>query len=98
VCGEMGRTPRINNAGGRDHWDNLAPLLLAGGGLRMGQVVGRSQPNGGEPNSEPVRIPNLIATILQTLVNTGELRLLTGMPREIQQTLASHEPIAELMP
>jgi len=98
VCGEMGRTPRINNAGGRDHWGSLAPLLLAGGGLRMGQVVGRSQPNGGEPNSEPVRIPNLIATILQTLVNTGELRLLTGMPREIQQTLASHEPIAELMP
>ncbi len=38
VCGEMGRTPRINRNGGRDHWGNLAPLLLAGGGLRMGQL------------------------------------------------------------
>src|SRR5262249_13797987 len=39
-CGEMGRTPKINKNGGRDHWGNLAPLLLAGGGLKMGQVVG----------------------------------------------------------
>src|SRR5207244_4627937 len=44
-CGEMGRTPRINKKGGRDHWGNLAPLLLAGGGLNMGQVIGRSSRN-----------------------------------------------------
>ena len=41
-CGEMGRTPRLNARGGRDHWGNLAPLLLAGGGLKMGQVIGQS--------------------------------------------------------
>ena len=41
-CGEMGRTPRINKNGGRDHWGNLGPLLLAGGGLKMGQVIGQS--------------------------------------------------------
>ena len=46
ACGEMGRTPKINKAGGRDHWGNLAPLLLAGGGLKMGQVVGRSSRTG----------------------------------------------------
>ncbi|HZZ81769.1 MAG TPA: DUF1501 domain-containing protein, partial [Gemmataceae bacterium] len=42
VCGEMGRTPRINRNGGRDHWGNLAPLLVSGGGLRMGACIGRS--------------------------------------------------------
>src|SRR5262249_27245333 len=45
VCGEMGRTPRLNDKGGRDHWANLGPLLLSGGGLRMGQVIGRSDRN-----------------------------------------------------
>jgi hypothetical protein len=98
VCGEMGRTPQINNQGGRDHWGNLAPLLLSGGGLRMGQVVGQSRANGSEPNSEPIRIPNLIATIMHTLVNVGDVRLMSGMPREIGQTMAGYEPIAALMP
>jgi hypothetical protein len=97
VCGEMGRTPRINNNGGRDHWGNLAPLLLAGGGLRMGQVIGRSNSNGGEPATTPVRIPNLIATILHTLFNVGELRLVPGLPREVAQTMTGWEPIAELL-
>ena len=45
----MGRTPRINKNGGRDHWGNLGPLLLAGGGLKMGQVIGQSAANGGDP-------------------------------------------------
>jgi hypothetical protein len=97
MCGEMGRTPAINNQGGRDHWGNLAPLLVAGGGLQMGQVVGRSAANGGTPNSEPVRLNNLIATILHTLVDMGEVRINPSMPREINQAIAGYEPIAQLM-
>src|SRR5262249_13041557 len=62
-CGEMGRTPRINANGGRDHWGGLAPLLLAGGRLKMGQVIGQSTKNAGEPSSDPVRIPNPVATV-----------------------------------
>jgi hypothetical protein len=96
VCGEMGRTPRINNQGGRDHWGNLAPLLLAGGGLRMGQVIGRSNRIGGEPATTPIRPHNLIATILHTLFNVGELRLVPGLPREIAQTMTGWEPIPGL--
>src|SRR5205807_8739110 len=61
--GEMGRTPRINKNGGRDHWGGLAPLLLAGGGLKMGQVIGQSTGNAGEPNSEPIRNKHLISTV-----------------------------------
>jgi hypothetical protein len=96
VCGEMGRTPRINRNAGRDHWGNLAPLLLAGGGLNMGQVIGQSNSNAGEPSSSPIRIPNLISTILHTLFNVGELRLVPGLSREIAQTMTGWEPIGGL--
>ncbi len=93
ACGEMGRTPRINNQGGRDHWGGLAPLLLTGGGLRMGQVIGRSNRTAGEPASNPVRIQNLVATIMSTLFDMGELRLVPSMQREIAQVMTSWEPI-----
>lgn len=95
ACGEMGRTPRINGKGGRDHWGNLGPLLLYGGGLKMGQVIGRSDRNAGGPNSDPVRIPHVIGTILHTLFDTGELRIVPGVPREIA-TLSGWEPIPGL--
>ena len=96
VCaGEMGRTPKINKRGGRDHWGNLAPLLLAGGGLRGGQVIGSSTRDGGEPRSDAVRIENLLATVMQTLVDPGELRLVRGMPNEVVR-VATAEPIAGL--
>jgi uncharacterized protein (DUF1501 family) len=97
VCGEMGRTPRVNKNGGRDHWGNLGPLLLAGGGLKMGQVIGQSNRIGGEPQSDPVRIQNLVATIAHTLFDMGEVRIVPGMPREIAQTLTSYEPIPGLL-
>jgi uncharacterized protein (DUF1501 family) len=97
VCGEMGRTPRINRNGGRDHWGNIAPLLLAGGGLRMGQVIGRSDRNAGSPATTPIRIQNLLATILHTVFDVGQLRVVAGMPREIAQTMTGWEPIAGLL-
>jgi uncharacterized protein (DUF1501 family) len=86
-CGEMGRTPRINKNGGRDHWGNLAPLLLAGGGLRMGQVIGQSTRDGGGPLSQPVTIQHLVATIMHTLFDTGKLRVLRGLPRDFAPLL-----------
>jgi hypothetical protein len=97
ACGEMGRTPRINKNGGRDHWGNLAPLLLAGGGLKMGQVIGRSSRDAGEPQSEPARIQNLVATILHALLDVGAVRLIPGLPREITQVMTSWEPIPGLL-
>lgn len=96
VTGEIGRTPKINAKGGRDHWGNLGPLLLAGGGLKMGQVIGQSSRNGGEPNSDPVRIKNIISTVMNTLFDTGKIRVTRGMPREILQ-MAEWEPIPGLM-
>jgi hypothetical protein len=95
ACGEMGRTPRINKNGGRDHWGNLGPLLLAGGGLPQGVVIGQSSANGGDPATEPVRIPNLIGTILHTLFETGKLRITRGVSRELAQ-MADYAPIRGL--
>jgi hypothetical protein len=94
-CGEMGRTPRINKNGGRDHWGNLAPLLLAGGGLKMGQVIGQSDRIGGSPASEPVRIKNLIGTLMHTLFDVGKLRVIRGVPREVLE-MSEYKPITGL--
>ncbi len=97
VCsGEMGRTPKINKRGGRDHWGNLAPLMLAGGGLNMGQVIGQSTRDVAEPLSTPYRIPDLIATIMHTLFDLGELRLQRGIPNDIARAITSGEPIPGL--
>src|SRR5207253_7298570 len=70
-CGEMGRTPRINRNGGRDHWSRLAPLLLYGGGMRGGRVVGQSTKDGGEPVGDNLTPKNLISTILHTVFDVG---------------------------
>lgn len=75
ATGEMGRTPRLNKTGGRDHWAKLAPLLLYGGGLPAGKVVGRSTRDGGEPDSDACTTPNLISTILHTVFDVAQLRL-----------------------
>lgn len=96
ACGEMGRTPRINANGGRDHWGGLAPLLITGGGLKMGQVIGQSTRDAGGPASTPIRIPNLISTILHNVFDVGQLRLVPGIPRELTQQLVASEPIPGL--
>ncbi|MEI7686995.1 MAG: DUF1501 domain-containing protein [Planctomycetota bacterium] len=76
ATGEMGRTPRINRNGGRDHWAKLAPLLLYGGGMTGGRVIGQSTRDGGEPASDEYTSANLVSTILHTAFDTGKLRLL----------------------
>ncbi|MFO0951916.1 MAG: DUF1501 domain-containing protein [Isosphaeraceae bacterium] len=96
ACGEMGRTPRINQGGGRDHWGKLGPLVLAGGGYETGRVIGRSSRDGSEPASEPVTPRHLISTVMHTLFDVGKLRLVPDLPREFSQIMASWEPIPGL--
>lgn len=92
ACGEMGRTPRINKRGGRDHWSKLAPLLLYGGGIGGGQVVGQSDRQGGEPATDNLTPKHLISTIMHTVFDVGQLRLARGVPDPVMR-LASEEPI-----
>jgi hypothetical protein len=95
-CGEMGRTPRINKNGGRDHWGGSSPLLLSGGGLNMGQVIGQSTRDAGEPATEPFGNENLLATVMHTLLDIGQVRLMTGLPQDLLRALTTPEPISGL--
>ena len=67
ATGEFGRTPRLNAAGGRDHWPGVWSAVLAGGGTRGGTVIGASDPQGGEPVDRPVAPAELVATMYRSL-------------------------------
>jgi hypothetical protein len=67
VVGEFGRAPVMTKTGGRDHWFLVMSLLLAGGGLRMGQVIGETDSRGGEISQCPLGPGDLAATILKHL-------------------------------
>lgn len=96
VTGEMGRTPQLNGNGGRDHWGNLTPLLIAGGGLRMGQVIGRSDAIGSRPTSTPYGPAHLFATVMRFLFDVGQLRLRTDINRDLKAAIESNSGITEL--
>ncbi|MGF1579310.1 MAG: DUF1501 domain-containing protein [Gemmataceae bacterium] len=97
MTGEMGRTPRVNNRGGRDHWGRLTPLAIYGGGIRGGQVIGRSNNNGGEPATNPMTSSNLVATILQTMFNTTAIRLQDALPSDVSRLITDGHPIPGLL-
>ena len=67
LWGEFGRTPKINNMAGRDHWPHVQSILLAGGGIPGGRVYGASDPQGAKPAKDPVTPPELSATFLHLL-------------------------------
>ncbi len=96
ATGEMGRTPRINKNGGRDHWARLAPLLLYGGGINGGQVIGQSTRDGGEPATENITAKHLISTIIHTMLDIPQLRISTGgIPAEVAR-ITQTDPIPGL--
>ena len=64
ITGEMGRNPVLNAKGGRDHWGLLTPLIFAGGGLNMGQVIGQSDRRGGDAATERYTPQHLQGTIM----------------------------------
>src|SRR4029077_8817051 len=61
--GEFGRTPRINGANGRDHWAVSWSTVLAGGGIKGGQVIGKTSADGMEVSERPVSVPDFLATV-----------------------------------
>jgi len=69
VCNlaEFGRTPRVNPAGGRDHWPQCWSMYFAGGGVKGGRVIGKSDPVGGYPAERPVNPSEVVATIYHSL-------------------------------
>ncbi len=84
VWGEFGRTPRINKNGGRDHWPNVACALLAGGGIRAGQVIGATNRLGEHATERPVHFQEIFATLYHNLgidINRATLNDWSGRPR-----------------
>lgn len=96
LTGDFGRTPKINARGGRDHWANLSTLALFGGGLRMGQVIGKSAKNNDVPASEPITPANLFSTVMHFLFDVGTVRVVRGLPSPIVKLIESNKPIEEL--
>lgn len=93
VTGEMGRTPKINKDGGRDHWGKLSPLLLYGGAVKRGTVIGASDRRGGEPDREPCEQEHLLATIMHSAFDIGKLRVARDMPATLLRQIESLTPI-----
>ncbi|HXD86987.1 MAG TPA: DUF1501 domain-containing protein, partial [Urbifossiella sp.] len=107
LCGEFGRTPKMNDGGnggapmskgtpGRDHWGNAMFCLMGGGGVKGGQIVGSTDRLGQRPHTRAVTPSNIHATIYQVLGIDPKLQLLepTGRPVNV---LDDPEPISELL-
>ena len=97
VTGEMGRSPRINKNGGRDHYGELTSLLFSGGGLKMGQVIGQSDHQAAKPATEPYMPEHLLGTVMHALFNVAELRITQSVPKDIIRLAENSKPITPLI-
>ena len=98
VCNlqEFGRTPRVNPAGGRDHWPQCFTTYYAGGGVRGGQTVGRSDPIGGVPAERPTDPGDVVATIFHSLGYNLEAHLPGPAGRPFPLVDFGKQPVKEL--
>jgi hypothetical protein len=96
VCGgEFGRTPKINNVGGRDHWPQGFSMLVAGGGFAGGRVIGATDPQGEKKEPEkPVLVEDLHATVQNLLGIDYSREVMTPVGRPM--ALCKGEPVKEL--
>lgn len=96
--GEFGRTPKINKDGGRDHWPNVSCALLAGGGMRTGQVIGATDRLGGEAIKRPVSFQEVFSTLYHNMginATTTTVPDLTGRPHYLVDDNA--QPLPEVI-
>jgi len=96
--GEFGRTPQINKNAGRDHWPQVSCALLAGGGMRHGQVIGSTDRLGGRADDRPVTFQEVFATLYHNLdidVNQATVPDLQGRPQYLVEP--GVQPIRELV-
>ena len=96
VVSEMGRTPRLNARGGRDHHPACWTNFLAGGGIKGGQVYGASDKQGGQPADNPVEPPQFIATIYKAMGIDLDTTMMPG-PGDRPVRLIEAEPIRQLL-
>jgi len=96
--GEFGRTPIINKDAGRDHWPQVGCGLVAGGGLKTGQVIGKTDRLGGQIVERPVHFGEVLATLYQKIgldPHQTTLKDLAGRPQYLVDH--QHQPMRELI-
>ncbi|MGH9722147.1 MAG: DUF1501 domain-containing protein [Bryobacteraceae bacterium] len=96
AMGEFGRTPKVNPAGGRDHWPACWTMLMGGGGIKGGQIVGASDEIGAMPKDRPVTPAEIAATVYHALGIPLDLEMPGAQGRPIRLVDHSAEPIREL--
>ena len=97
VWGEFGRTPKINQNAGRDHWPQASHCLLAGGGMRMGQVIGSTNRLGEHPQDRPVHYRDVFATLYHNLGIDARRTTLADLRGRPHYLVDNRDPIAELV-
>jgi uncharacterized protein (DUF1501 family) len=96
--GEFGRTPRINGQTGRDHWANAWTTVLGGGGIRGGQIYGRTSADGTTiEGGRPISTHDFIATIAQALGIDGSRQNMSNVGRPIRVVEPGATPIREVL-
>jgi hypothetical protein len=98
VWGEFGRTPTINKDAGRDHWPRVSCGLLAGGGMKTGQIIGATDRLGGEAAERPVHFQEVFATLYHCIgidVNKATINDLSGRPQFLVDN--NYQPMRELI-
>jgi hypothetical protein len=96
VLGEFGRTPRVNKNGGRDHWPSSMSVLLAGGGMKVGQVIGSTNDKGERPRERKLHPNDVWATVYHNLGIDPQQTFINNAGRPVP-ILPHGKPIAELM-
>jgi len=97
VWGEFGRTPQINPKGGRDHWPRVSCAMLAGGGMRTGQVIGATDQLAGEPADRPVHFQEVFATLYERMgIDPLNTVLQDNVSRPQHLVDSGYAPISEL--
>ena len=83
MMGEMGRTPRINEKAGRDHWSQAQSVLFAGGGTKPGQVIGATDKQGSAPVADPVSVEDILRTVFHLMGINADKTYLTPLGRPV---------------
>lgn len=95
--GEFGRTPRINGSSGRDHWAVSWTTVLCGGGIKGGQFIGETTPDGMEVKDRPVSVADLMATICQSVGVDPRKQNMSNVGRPIRIVDPEAKPITEIL-
>jgi hypothetical protein len=96
MWGEFGRTPRINGGAGRDHWGPVMSALVAGGGMKMGQMIGTTNARGEYPKDRRVTVPQVLSTFYRAMGIDPSMTFNTGSGRPMY-ILDDREPVRELL-